>query len=946
MRYFYLLLFIFPISIFSQTPGLLQFGIKDGLPSNHVYFTTRDASGFLWVCTDEGIARFDGFESKVFNTNGNLPAQDIWGAYLDEENRIWLTTFNEVIYYQNGRFQTLKGSVKSDFAIIKYFEKPGPGIYFRTKEERGNLYYANENEYHKVKRFQEFHILELKEFRENAGLVLVKKEDYHFFRYGPEEQEELIRFPGHANIKQAFIHSAFRSFFFTEKKVYSYHDNQIDSLELSGIIGEEDRFERAFMLPNERMAIYTDRGVYMVDFDFKIEENYSFLNDYDINYISEDRYGNLWIATSDKLLLLTPKARNTLRMDLSSKPKENRATCLEFAPDGSLWIGTRTGQLFQLDHQKRILECFDFKKQYGSKHIRAIHLLSEDTLLVGGDFGLALLSKSGPSWCDWQPVKHFTGNIKSISPFYQTAIICSAEGVFTFSKRDLRLDTINNQRTYASVFDKDQQYLYFGRKSGLYVSEYKEASFTPVRKISDTSVSGLALDKKKRLYIASDNDGLLVLNGSNIEKPDIFSGKPIKEVTLQNPDVIWLLQQSQITRINIDSSRFQMIKNHPISFGSGIGKNKINDFQLKEDTVFLGTDNGLLILTPFKEYNYPTEPLNLNLKNIYINKEQQPIQLHYDLPYFNNRIKIDFICPDFQDLNEVQYEVQFGLIGKDLLWEFTKIPSKEYIGLAPGKYAFKVKASSSSNKNSQIIATTFHIQKPFWKRSWFIGLLILTILGMLTSIYRYQLGQILKIHRIRNQISDDLHDEIGSTLGYLNILVALLKKKKIKDRSSMDILDQIEDEIQSSSTSLDDIIWSINPKNDSISIILARMRRYLTESFEANGINYEIDFPVSKLAFHISMDRRRNFYLCFKEAVHNILKHSQCDTVKINLKIQDGDLVLSILDNGVGFNITSASDAGNGLWSMQKRAKELNGSLEISSAPGKGTHLFLHFPIT
>ena len=153
---------------------------------------------------------------------------------------------------------------------------------------------------------------------------------------------------------------------------------------------------------------------------------------------------------------------------------------------------------------------------------------------------------------------------------------------------------------------------------------------------------------------------------------------------------------------------------------------------------------------------------------------------------------------------------------------------------------------------------------------------------------------------------------------------------------------RIAEQVGDSAESLDDIIWSINPANDALENILARMRRLASGLFEARQIQGMIDFPDPE-ALHVRLDmqRRRDFYLYFKEAINNMVKYAQCTEALISVKVDQAGLHMMIRDNGLGFDPAQAGQ-GNGLKSMATRALKLKGRHSLHSKPGEGTEINLH----
>lgn len=146
--------------------------------------------------------------------------------------------------------------------------------------------------------------------------------------------------------------------------------------------------------------------------------------------------------------------------------------------------------------------------------------------------------------------------------------------------------------------------------------------------------------------------------------------------------------------------------------------------------------------------------------------------------------------------------------------------------------------------------------------------------------------------------------------------------------------------------SMKDIVWTVNPENDAVESLLARMRIYCSEILEPKGIEYDFKADEDVQNIKLEMEQRRNFYLIFKEAINNIAKYSRCNNVNIGINKSVEKIEMKIKDDGVGFNTVDILNRGNGLKNMNERAKLMKGSFIIESALGNGTTLTLAFPIT
>ena len=316
------------------------------------------------------------------------------------------------------------------------------------------------------------------------------------------------------------------------------------------------------------------------------------------------------------------------------------------------------------------------------------------------------------------------------------------------------------------------------------------------------------------------------------------------------------------------------------------------------------------------------------------------------LDHNQNSITIEFAALSFLQKDKMIYYTKMEGIDDDWL-RVDRYNVANYTLMSPGEYTFKVRCENGDGVPSKHI-TSFKIQirPPFWQQEWFIMLGILALAGLIYLAHRMRVRQLIQMEKVRGRIARDLHDDMGSTLSTINILSEMAKMKVDKDtEKTRDYISKISDNSNRMMGAMDDIVWSINPMNDNMQRITARMREFATSVLEAKNIevSFKVDDKVND--FRLGMESRRDFFLIFKEAVNNIAKYSQGKRASIGIAIDGSRLVMTIKDDGVGFNVDQA-DSGNGLTNMQKRAESLKGTLAIESLPGVGTKVRLEAPLT
>ena len=399
----------------------------------------------------------------------------------------------------------------------------------------------------------------------------------------------------------------------------------------------------------------------------------------------------------------------------------------------------------------------------------------------------------------------------------------------------------------------------------------------------------------------------------------------------------------------------QIFKNYEEK--DGLQSNEFNH------NAFLRTSKGILFFGGVNGYNYfdpaeilsnPVAPkvvitdLRIRNRSLEVSQPGSPLQSaiylakNITLPYSDNMITFEFAALDFTAPEKNQYK--FKLDGFDEDWvNAGNTNATTYTNLDPGTYTFRVKGSNKDEVWSEDEASIqLIITPPWYKTWWFISFVVLTIIAIVYSIYKYRLSEALKLHAIRNSIARDLHDEIGSNLSNISIFSEVAQEQKGTAAETEPILKKINEYSRVSMTAMSDIVWMINARNDGFDNIISRMRSLAAEIFEAKNYTLHLNFDEQLNKLSLDMEQRKNFYLIYKEAINNVAKYANCKNVWISLQRGGNTIRLVVKDDGIGFN-SKVQNKGNGLYNMEKRAETLNGKLKIESGQGMGTLVQLTF---
>jgi signal transduction histidine kinase len=254
--------------------------------------------------------------------------------------------------------------------------------------------------------------------------------------------------------------------------------------------------------------------------------------------------------------------------------------------------------------------------------------------------------------------------------------------------------------------------------------------------------------------------------------------------------------------------------------------------------------------------------------------------------------------------------------------------------------------ASAQTPVPELRATVVPEPLPFVWSGWssLAGAACLLALGA-CALHRVRLGRMLDLQRMRTRIATDLHDDIGSGLTQIAILSEVAERRMTgPDPAVVEPISRVSVISRELVDSMSEIVWAINPRNDRVQDLATRMRRFAADVLTGRQIALRFRVPDDVQGVPVDAELRRQVLLIFKEAIHNAVRHAGCREVQVDLGLKHRYLVLSIGDNGRGFDQRHRT-SGHGLDSMEARASSLNGRVEIASAPGRGTSVRVIVPV-
>jgi len=307
-------------------------------------------------------------------------------------------------------------------------------------------------------------------------------------------------------------------------------------------------------------------------------------------------------------------------------------------------------------------------------------------------------------------------------------------------------------------------------------------------------------------------------------------------------------------------------------------------------------------------------------------------------------IEIHYTAPTFRGADKVRF--QHWLQGVDVGWvDVGTERVARYVNLRPGAYQFRVRAGSHfSLWGEEGASLAFSVSVPFYELWWFRPICAVVVALLAGAGVYWRVREVRRLHRLerekslgqeRDRIARDMHDDLGARLNQLALLIG---------SASSDSREGLGALAREAAQRLDEIVWAVQPGKDTLDGLVNYLVQHAREHLWAAGMQLVLDLPDAIPSRPLSAVQRQNLFLACKEALHNTVKHSGADTVRITLCVAAADFTLTLADNGRGCVLADRAHAGNGLSSMQRRVQESGGIFRIECRPGQGTTVSMTLP--
>ena len=710
-------------------------------------------------------------------------------------------------------------------------------------------------------------------------------------------------------------------------------------------------------------AVHSQKGLLNVRESGEVKFHPSALNaNADLTALFADREHNLWIANDPGLI----KISNFSSVSWNFKHPAAAGGYILLDQDGATWVNN-SKNLYRIKNDS--MTEIEFRRRESGYINKMVRDAQENIWMVRWDEGIwktrwndgKLVSKK---YFDRYNGVRLVGGAFTIDA-EQNLWIAGANGIFRMKNDEVKeryqpvLPTGYHLFINCIIADHSKNILWLGDNAGgvakvkFRIREGGASDYT-IEKIigrkqglKDLYIRSMLMDHNGDLWVGTRAGGVYKIHTSTsdekveeVSPPFGFTCSRITAIVEEKDSAIWIASCDGIYRFSPSDKQW---RHYNVS--DGLLSSEV--FHLAVDSenqyVWAMTETGVTRIDLRATDQVSVPPL-VHITEVNVLGKQDTTALFNPDPqqYKYDHNSIGFVFAGSSFFNEKKITYKYMLEGYDDNWsEPVTTNAVNYASLAPGEYTFKVLAANARGIWSSSPATfKFEIVLPFYRRPWFIFAAIAIVATLLYLFRIDRLQHQYKVEKIRLRIARDLHDDIGSALGSINLMSETAHRRLEKSKSSTEVatmFTRIGHSAQTTLESMDDIIWSINPEKDKVGDLVVRMREFAIPLLEAKEIAF--DFKVNAEDYKkLPMNLRKNIFLIFKEAIFNIIKHADCTQVSIRTEIKNNRFCLSVKDNGKGFNLDHHTER-NGLRNMKKRSELIGGKLRIDSMRDKGTTL-------
>ena len=913
------------------------------LPDDEVISVIQARDGYLWLGTLHGLVRFDGIKFTVFNENNTpgLTSHRIVHLFEDSQTNLWVgTELSGLDLIQNGTIKHFDtGTVSGGGRVIYAFEDPACDILFYTAAGTFFCYHDGRMNFYPANYLAPLMRLQALNLRVPSGTngfwqifngTIQKWEGNRpvkNFGFAPWGNSPVSAACADKN-GNLIVGTQGAGVFWYEADGQYWH------------ISTEQGLSSAYVLSlcldreGDLWAGTDGNGLNRIKrkaFDAPVE-----IHPWAVQSLAADNHGGLWTAFNARgLSYWTTNSAQDFNIGQAS----NAWTVL-VDKEQQVWAGTRDDGLFQLEDNR-------FQPAPGvailGPTIFALFESRDGRLWVGSQNGLG--NFDGQNW----------------------KLLTTGDGLSENAVRAIAEDAGGN----LWIGTEGRGLNFF--KEGKFISYHADGGGLP-----GDDISCLYAEKDGVLWVGTSGHGFARFeNGrwAHYATTNGLASDSISYITGDDAGYLWIGSNAGLMRIpkksldDFAAGATSVISCRIYGKADGLPTRECSagsqpaTCRTPDGRLWFPTTKGLVSVNP-ADIKTNLQPPSVMIESILVdNREQKTNQLvsawpsSITIPPGGEELEIHYTALNFSAPELIRFKC--WLEGHETSWS----PASEervarYPKLPPGHYRFHVQACNEDNvwSGPEAAVLSITVQPQFWQTGWFRALVILCLLGIVAAVVRYISTQ--KLHRQlqsfqqrealekeRARIARDLHDQLGANLTQVALLGEMAEADKDAPAEIEQHAQQISLTARETTRSLDEIVWAVNPANDTLDGLVNYAGKYAQEYLALAGLRCRADLPAQLPAIPIPPEVRHNVFLAFKEAVHNVVKHARATEARIRLRLEADNFILEIEDDGHGVTNLDSKQSRNGLRNMKNRMDDIHGEFSISGGTNGGTIVRLTVPI-
>jgi signal transduction histidine kinase/ligand-binding sensor domain-containing protein len=968
---------------------------EDGLPQQQISCLKQTRDGYLWIGTHFGLSRFDGVRFISFDesTNPEMINESVDALAEDTEGTLWIGTDGGLLSYRDRHFERVNIPIEEQQSVRRLCPASRGGLWlwvvgsgvFRLLNGQFSPVWPTTQRGDDVISIQEGTNGWLNIFTKGKWLTVSPDsvEIRTNFIRAPESSQwsaaSAGNIPGTAWIgtRQGMFKIEGDALKPIAEDIMATNNVDFIFLDRAGNVWVGSR--------NEIFGKWDGAYWQTVDVRDFIEKSSGIC-------MEEDAEGTLWVATEGGLV----KLRKSSVVVYTTKDGivHNKVWSVCEGEDGEIWAGTERG-LSQIDRRGNISSMPSTEKTAGMPDRCVWPKLGGGVWTAKNNIGLYACVNSNATPAVTvellQKLLH-TNQITCLGEGHSGLLyVCTDTGGLGF-RQDAPLPWVEPEiqlpvPAIRSMVETSDGTLWMGTGgNGLARMRNGEIKyFSQNDRLIGNHVWSILDSKDGTLWLGTDK-GLCRYQGGSFSSFTHLQGlleDRINCILADDNGALWLSGLSGIYRVQtgelnaVADGRISRVYPFALGTADGLksaetnGEKQPAGWKARDGRLWFPTVHGLAVIEPKKIPAREAPPPVIIEQIIADNKVVhfgtnvtetksansggsviRTLTLNEPIPAGKGHaIEFQYTANSLVDSTRVKFRTR---LNADSHWsEETTERRVSYVSLAPGNYRFQVMACNHHNVwTPEPVEFAFSLAPYFWQTKTFYVLAGVAVLAIAAGIQAYRLRWQHRLMKLEQQralaaerarIARDLHDDLGTALTGLALELDVIGRDPEPEPPVIYRLGQTAKRTRDLAERMREVVWSVNPRCDTVSSIAGFLEQQIAQFLHADGIKVELDFPEDIPALPIGGEARHELALGVREALTNVVRHAQATKVILSLAIDKDWLLVKVKDNGRG--IQPSGRNGDGLRNMQERLHSIGGTVDFSSEPGSGTTITFRVPL-